>query len=58
LSLSEHEGFGMPIIEAMNYKIPVLAYDSGAIPSTLGKNGLLKRKILLKEFNYINVKEF
>ncbi|RXJ81112.1 glycosyltransferase [Arcobacter sp. F2176] len=44
LSLSEHEGFGMPIIEAMNYKIPVLAYDSGAIPSTLGKNGLLKKK--------------
>lgn len=44
LSLSEHEGFGMPLIESINYSIPVLAYDSGAISTTLGKLGLLKNK--------------
>ncbi|MGB5920006.1 glycosyltransferase family 4 protein [Arcobacter sp.] len=44
LSLSEHEGFGMPIIEAINHKVPVLAYDCGSISTTLGKHGLLKCK--------------
>ncbi len=44
LSLSEHEGFGMPILEAINQKIPVLSYACGSIPTTLGKKGLINFK--------------
>ena len=38
---SQHEGFGMPLIEAMYYDLPVLAMNYGAIASTLGNAGLL-----------------
>lgn len=38
LSMSEHEGFCVPLIEAMNAKIPVLAHKASAIPETLGSN--------------------
>jgi glycosyltransferase involved in cell wall biosynthesis len=41
ISLSEHEGFGMPLIEAMLYDLPVLASATSAIPYTLGDGGLL-----------------
>jgi len=44
LSLSEHEGFGIPLVEAMRYDIPVLSYDSGGISTTLGEKGLLSFK--------------
>jgi glycosyltransferase involved in cell wall biosynthesis len=40
-SMSEHEGFGVPLVEAMWFDIPVLAYKSSAIPETLGEGGLL-----------------
>lgn len=40
-SMSEHEGFGVPLIEAMWFDIPVLAYKSSAVPETLGEGGLL-----------------
>ncbi len=40
-SMSEHEGFGVPLIEAMWFDIPVFAYNSSAVPETLGKGGLL-----------------
>src|SRR5207248_8527384 len=40
-SMSEHEGFCVPLIEAMWFDIPVLAYDAAAVPETLGKAGLL-----------------
>lgn len=35
LSLSEHEGFGAPLIEAMWFDIPVLAYPAGGVPETM-----------------------
>ena len=35
VSLSHHEGFGVPLIEAMAHAIPVLAWPAGAIPYTL-----------------------
>lgn len=41
ISLSEHEGFGIPLIEAMVYDVPVLAYPAGAIASTLAGAGLI-----------------
>jgi len=41
VSLSEHEGFCAPLIEAMAFGVPVLAYAAGAIPETLGGAGLL-----------------
>ncbi|MFK5984189.1 MAG: glycosyltransferase [Pseudomonadota bacterium] len=44
LSLSEHEGFAMPLLEAIKNNTPVLAYASGAIPTTIGNNGLLYQK--------------
>ena len=40
-SMSEHEGFGVPLIEAMWFDVPVLAYKSSAIPETMGESGLL-----------------
>jgi glycosyltransferase involved in cell wall biosynthesis len=39
--LSEHEGFGMPLIEAMLFDVPVIANATSSIPDTLGKGGLL-----------------
>ena len=41
LCLSEHEGFGVPLIEAMAFDVPVLAYRSSSVPWTLGGAGLL-----------------
>jgi glycosyltransferase involved in cell wall biosynthesis len=40
-SLSEHEGFGVPLVEAMWFDVPVLAYGGAAVPETLGEAGLL-----------------
>ena len=41
LCMSEHEGFCVPLVEAMYFGIPVIAYRSTAIPDTLGGSGLL-----------------
>lgn len=41
LSLSEHEGFGVPVIEAFYKKIPVVAYDAGALRETMNGGGVL-----------------
>jgi glycosyltransferase involved in cell wall biosynthesis/ADP-heptose:LPS heptosyltransferase len=41
VSMSEHEGFGVPIVEAMWFDIPVLAYRSTAVPETMGSSGVL-----------------
>jgi L-malate glycosyltransferase len=40
LSLSEHEGFCVPLIEAMAADVPVLAYAAAAVPDTLGGAGV------------------
>ena len=41
LSLSEHEGFGLPFIESMVFDLPIVAYDCTAVPGTLGEAGVL-----------------
>jgi glycosyltransferase involved in cell wall biosynthesis len=41
VSLSEHEGFCAPLLEAMAADVPVLAYESTAVPETLGGAGVL-----------------
>ena len=43
---SEHEGFCVPVVEAMSMKVAVVAYASSAIPATVGEAGLI-----LKEHN-------
>jgi glycosyltransferase involved in cell wall biosynthesis len=40
VSLSEHEGFCVPLLEAMAADVPVLAYGSTAVPDTLGGAGV------------------
>jgi L-malate glycosyltransferase len=40
LSMSEHEGFAVPLVESMAFDLPVLAYSSTAIPYTLEGAGL------------------
>jgi glycosyltransferase involved in cell wall biosynthesis len=39
-SMSEHEGFCVPLIEAMWFNLPVLAYGCTAIPETMGQAGI------------------
>ncbi len=41
LSMSEHEGFCVPLIEAMASRCPVIAYRAGAIPETVHDAGIL-----------------
>jgi glycosyltransferase involved in cell wall biosynthesis len=41
VSMSEHEGFGVPLVESMLMRMPVLAYRSTAVPHTLGGAGVL-----------------
>jgi len=40
LSMSEHEGFCVPLVEAMASGVPVMAYASSAVPETLGGAGV------------------
>jgi glycosyltransferase involved in cell wall biosynthesis len=40
VSLSEHEGFGVPLVEAMAMDVPIVAYAAAAVPETLGGAGL------------------
>jgi glycosyltransferase involved in cell wall biosynthesis len=41
LCMSEHEGFCAPLLEAFQMGVPVVAYDAGAVPETLGGAGIL-----------------
>lgn len=50
LCLSEHEGFCIPLLEAMGHDVPVIAYDAGAVAETLDGAGVLLRK---KHFDVI-----
>lgn len=41
LCMSDHEGFCVPLVEAMYFDVPVLAKDTSAIADTLGGSGML-----------------
>ncbi len=41
LSMSQHEGLGLPLLEAMHRQIPVVAYGAAAVPETMGAAGLV-----------------
>jgi glycosyltransferase involved in cell wall biosynthesis len=40
VSLSEHEGFCAPLVEAMAMDVPILAYAAAAVPETLDGAGI------------------
>jgi L-malate glycosyltransferase len=44
ICLSEHEGFGVPVLEAMQADVPVVAFNSSAVGETLGNAGVLLQK--------------
>lgn len=41
LCMSEHEGFCIPVLEAMAHRVPVLAHAAAAVPETLDGAGVL-----------------
>jgi glycosyltransferase involved in cell wall biosynthesis len=41
VTMSEHEGVCVPLLEAMSFDVPVLARSFGAIPETIGDAGLI-----------------
>ncbi len=41
LCMSAHEGFCVPLVEAMYFNVPIIAFGSTAIPYTLGGSGIL-----------------
>lgn len=48
--MSEHEGFCIPLLEAMHRGIPVMAYDAGAVAETMDGAGILFKE---KEFDQL-----
>lgn len=52
LCMSEHEGFCVPLLESMYFDVPIVAFNSSAIPYTLGDSG-----VLLDSKNYIEYSE-
>lgn len=41
ICMSEHEGFCVPVLEAMQFGLPVVAYAATAVPETVGEGGIL-----------------
>lgn len=39
--LSEHEGFCVPLLEAMHHGVPIVAFAAAAVPETLASAGVL-----------------
>ena len=39
--MSEHEGFCLPLLEAMSFDVPVLAFDAAAVPETVDTGGVV-----------------
>ncbi|MBM4417008.1 MAG: glycosyltransferase family 4 protein [Chloroflexi bacterium] len=41
VTMSEHEGFGVPLLEALRVDLPIVARAAGAIPEIVGDAGIL-----------------
>ena len=52
LCMSEHEGFCIPLLESMHFRVPILAYAAGAVPETLKGSG-----VLVTEKDYLKIAE-
>ncbi len=50
VSMSEHEGFGVPLVEAMLKRVPIVAYSGAAVGETLGEAGV--------QFDHQDIAEF
>ena len=50
LCMSEHEGFCVPLVESMYFKVPIIAYDSSAISFSLDGSSILVKE---KDYKYI-----
>lgn len=44
LCMSEHEGFCLPILEAMHFGLPVISFASTALTETVGSGGILLKE--------------
>ncbi|MBQ8613526.1 MAG: glycosyltransferase family 4 protein [Ruminiclostridium sp.] len=63
LCMSEYEGLCVPLLEAMHFNLPIIAYKCAAIPYTMGNCGLLvdeKDPVLVSELmdRLMNDEEF
>ena len=45
LSASLHEGFGVPLVEAMAHSLPVVAWPATGVKETLGKSGVQLKSV-------------
>jgi glycosyltransferase involved in cell wall biosynthesis len=50
LCLSEHEGFCIPLVEAMAFDLPVIAYRAAGVPYAMGGAGIL---VSAKRYDFI-----
>jgi len=39
--LSDHEGFGIPLVEAAHHALPIVAFDAAAVAETVGRGGVV-----------------
>ncbi|WLT39496.1 glycosyltransferase [Synechocystis sp. B12] len=38
---SFYEGFGLPVVEAMNFGLPIITTEAGSLPEVVGDSGVL-----------------
>ncbi|MGH9921800.1 MAG: glycosyltransferase [Nitrososphaerales archaeon] len=49
VSMSEHEGFCIPLVESMYFGVPIIAYDSTSVPYTLANAGIRVKEKYFEE---------
>ena len=52
---SEHEGFGVPLVEAQYFGLPIIALNSSAVPETIGEKQVVLNKDAKKFAAAINI---